>query len=404
MATYRYLLEAVPNTSPQEYAASLKVTERPMYGSSRIGSHTQEMELYGTSNILTYPYTQPMPAVKKRYELTDHLGNVNAVVTGRLLPALGPGIQYQAELVSAQTYEAFGSLLPGRNYSSDSYRWGFNGMEKVDEVYGNTGNGYDFGARMYDPRVGGWLSMDPLAAMYPYASPYVFGLDNPIYFVDPNGMEVNPTHLKENDPESYTMLKNDLEDKTGLTIIEKGDGKWGYDKKVRRDEDGNKLGSRTARNLLKKAIRSNETINIIDASGSGGHGTLDNEILYDGIFQNAIEPSAGITDASTFGPALNLFHELTHTTAMGGKSDPKYGMNLGAPDRIGNRIRRQLGLQQRAAYGMELLPGGVPFDQRSYYVPFSSSSRITILKNWHIPDDNDAFFRIPSSVVRELRK
>ena len=192
MATYRYLLEPVPNTNPQEFAASLKLTDRPIYGSSRIGSHTQEMELYGAPNILTYPYTQPMPAVKKRYELTDHLGNVAAVVTGRLLPGNNTGSPYQAELVSAQGYEPGGSLLPDRNYSSDSYRWGFNGKPKDDEIHGATGTSYDFGARLYDPRVGRWLSLDPKAAKFPFASPYSFALDNPIYFVNPDGQVIKP--------------------------------------------------------------------------------------------------------------------------------------------------------------------------------------------------------------------
>lgn len=43
---------------------------------------------------------------------------------------------------------------------------------------------------MYDPRVGRWLSLDPLAAKYPFSSPYVFTLDNPVIYIDPNGKEV----------------------------------------------------------------------------------------------------------------------------------------------------------------------------------------------------------------------
>ena len=185
MATYRYLLEPVPNTNPQEYLPSLKLTDRPMYGSSRIGSHTQEMELYGTSNILTYPYTQPMPAVKKRYELNDHLGNVSAVVTGRLLPALGPGVQYQAEVISAQTYEAYGSLLPNRNWDSNKYAWGFNTQLKDDEVYGVTGTSYTAEFWQYDARVGRRWNLDP--EFTPSLSSYHAFELNPILKVDPKG-------------------------------------------------------------------------------------------------------------------------------------------------------------------------------------------------------------------------
>ena len=121
MATYRYKTAG---------SASLQLTDRPIYGSKRLGSYAELQQMFGTG-LLPVNYTHPMQAVKEHYELTDHLGNVAAVVTGRLLPVSGSG--YQAELVSAQGYEAFGSLLPGRNYSSDAYRFGFNGKENDNE-------------------------------------------------------------------------------------------------------------------------------------------------------------------------------------------------------------------------------------------------------------------------------
>jgi RHS repeat-associated protein len=93
-------------------------------------------------------------------------------------------------LKSRADYYAFGSLLPGRNYSSDAYRFGFNGMEKDDEMLGATGTSYDFGARLLDPRVGRWLSLDPLAGKYPGISPYSFALNTPIQAKDPDGRVV----------------------------------------------------------------------------------------------------------------------------------------------------------------------------------------------------------------------
>jgi RHS repeat-associated protein len=59
-------------------------------------------------------------------------------------------------------------------------------MEKDDEIKGN-GNSYDFGARIYDARLGTWLSVDPLAHKYPGESPYIFAGDNPIFFIDLGG-------------------------------------------------------------------------------------------------------------------------------------------------------------------------------------------------------------------------
>lgn len=75
------------------------------------------------------------------------------------------------------------------NNNSYGYRYGFNGMEKDDEMKGE-GNSYDFGARIYDPRVGRWWSIDPKVKKYPDISPFNFALDNPIFFLDPDGGEV----------------------------------------------------------------------------------------------------------------------------------------------------------------------------------------------------------------------
>lgn len=68
----------------------------------------------------------------------------------------------------------------------NGYRFTFNGMEKDDEVKG-VGNSLDFGARIYDSRLGRWLSVDPLSYKFPFASPYTFVDNNPIYYIDPDG-------------------------------------------------------------------------------------------------------------------------------------------------------------------------------------------------------------------------
>jgi RHS repeat-associated protein len=76
--------------------------------------------------------------------------------------------------------------MPGRSYTGEDYRYGFNGMEKDDEIKGG-GNSYDFGARMYDPRIGRFIKLDPLMNHQATWSPYQFAIDNPVLFIDEAG-------------------------------------------------------------------------------------------------------------------------------------------------------------------------------------------------------------------------
>jgi len=94
-------------------------------------------------------------------------------------------------------------LLPNRHESSNEYRYGFNGMEKDDEVSGE-GNSYDFGARLYNPRVGRWLTLDPMASSYPNQSPYNFAVNSPLLFNDPNGEDAIVT-IDKSHPNQTTI-------------------------------------------------------------------------------------------------------------------------------------------------------------------------------------------------------
>jgi RHS repeat-associated protein len=77
-------------------------------------------------------------------------------------------------------------IMPGRQGSSSTYRYSFNNMERDDEIAGS-GNSLDFGARMYDSRLGRWFTLDPMRYNFPSWSPYNFSFDNPILFKDKDG-------------------------------------------------------------------------------------------------------------------------------------------------------------------------------------------------------------------------
>jgi RHS repeat-associated protein len=90
------------------------------------------------------------------------------------------------------------------------YSFAFNGMEKDDEVKG-TGNSLDFGARIYDPRLGKYLSIDPMTDKFPYQSAYIHAGNNPIYYIDKNGeFKISP-EIQKNYPLVYKYLSTQLE-------------------------------------------------------------------------------------------------------------------------------------------------------------------------------------------------
>src|SRR5688572_12208713 len=124
----------------------------------------------------------------KGYELTNHLGNVQVVVTDKKFERDWDDDDtidvYAPSLTVAYDYYPFGMLMPGR-YVRDTSKLGwrhkFNGMEADDELKG-PGNSLDFGARMYSGRLGRFLSIDPMTEKYPSLSSYHYANNNPIYF------------------------------------------------------------------------------------------------------------------------------------------------------------------------------------------------------------------------------
>jgi len=86
-------------------------------------------------------------------------------------------------------YPPFRMLQPGRLYTAGTgYRYGYNGKENDNDVKGD-GNQQDYGMRIYDPRLGRFLSVDPIAKSLPELTPYQFASNSPIEAIDIDGFE-----------------------------------------------------------------------------------------------------------------------------------------------------------------------------------------------------------------------
>jgi RHS repeat-associated protein len=77
--------------------------------------------------------------------------------------------------------------MPNRGYRGENgYRYGFNGKE-LDDKDGIVQ--YDYGFRIYDPRLSRFKSLDPLAKSFPMLTPYQFASNSPIANIDLDGGE-----------------------------------------------------------------------------------------------------------------------------------------------------------------------------------------------------------------------
>jgi len=139
----------------QANGGSPVLKEIPIYAGKRIGLYSP----------ITNEY---------RYELADHLGNVRAVFIKNSFSNI--------DVVTFRDYYPFGSTIPGREHIvGDNYRYGYQGQynEKDEESGWNA-----FELRMYDSKIGRWLTSDPANQ---FSSPYLGMGNDPVNYTDPRG-------------------------------------------------------------------------------------------------------------------------------------------------------------------------------------------------------------------------
>jgi len=137
------------------------------------GTAQKELPIYGASRLGVF-FKVSNSSV---YQLTDHLGNVRAVIA--------KDTQNNAIASTATDYYPFGMPMPGRQIvGGELYRYAFQGQEKDPETSKEA-----FQLRLWDGRIGRWLSPDPYGQ---YSSPYLGMGNNPISRVDPDGGEDGP--------------------------------------------------------------------------------------------------------------------------------------------------------------------------------------------------------------------
>ncbi|MCK9447340.1 MAG: RHS repeat-associated core domain-containing protein [Bacteroidales bacterium] len=175
---------------------------------------------------------------KYEYNLSDHLGNVRIVFAAHS--------HGQPELIQQTIYYPYGMTLHQQNFGGtldQPNKMLYNGKElQDDQLAGKSLDWYDYGARFYDPQIGRWHVVDPLAEKYPYISGFAYVANNPIKFVDPDG--------------------RDIVDANGNIVYTHGGG-WSKNAPVDAMRIGNAMmATRTGRAQFNKMVDSNTKIQL----------------------------------------------------------------------------------------------------------------------------------------------
>ncbi|WP_291285702.1 DUF6443 domain-containing protein [Flavobacterium sp.] len=251
-------------------------------------------------------YVEPIgSSYKYIYQYKDHLGNVR--------------LSYDKTLAIQEenNYYPFGLKQEGYNIVKKGVenKYKYNGKELQDELGLNF---YDYGARNYDPALGRWMNIDPLAEKSRRFNPYTYALDNPVYFIDPDGMIAGPNdwvrdgsnwfyrsditsaqQAKDAGYADYSDGKtNNSYDVGGVTITLKQGGKWSTNKSDYQNTAPDKAEGHTEIAAAKvgadNTAEKNETIETISNVADGvGIATATKEIAVNIIdeMENAAEIS-----------------------------------------------------------------------------------------------------------------
>ena len=138
------------------------------------------------------------------YFLNDHLGSVRVIVDDN------------GNVKERNDYYPFGARHARADYAQQGgNRYKYNGKE--EQTTGNL-DYLDYGARMYDNKLGRWFTVDPMTEKYYSLSSYNYCANNPVLFVDPDGQDMDwyrdPTGEIKYDPTIHSakdMKKKKIE-------------------------------------------------------------------------------------------------------------------------------------------------------------------------------------------------
>jgi RHS repeat-associated protein len=152
------------------------------------------------------------------YFIKDHLGNNRAIFRVKS--------DGTTEVMQSTSYYPFGlAMVQNNNDSTGDYsknKYLYNNKEFQDDMLaGVKMSVYDYGARMYDPQIGRFHTIDPMGEKFYPASPYSYCVNNPIMLTDPNGEDWTITMTEDEDGKKHYTITV-----TVAVLNSSGDKNW----------------------------------------------------------------------------------------------------------------------------------------------------------------------------------
>ncbi|WP_172805236.1 RHS repeat domain-containing protein [Aquiflexum balticum] len=304
-------------------------------------------------------------------------------------------------IVQETHYDPWGLELTGIGYEYAGVKknkYLFNGKELIED---NGLQYYDYGARMYDPAIGRWGIVDPLADQFQSWSPYSFSFNNPLRFIDPDGRAPWDVIIKGSESQAaFNELQSSVQGQLNLSMDANG--------KVSYTQVGEGKLSNDAQQLTNAIDNSSIVVNVnaenTTTTSSGdlyiGGAFAGNTVTKgaDGnivVAEQEVNPGVlGKMSTAHGKPGADMLHEVTEAY-QGGLISQKQGTSSPASNKAGSvyprahgRATKQSGsiferIYDASGKEMKMAPsGGYPAGVKSadWYVKDKKGNKVVIQK------------------------